>query len=186
MASSTPVASVEVLLAQLRAEAEIRGPQWLQSQVAVLMGDGSAGAASPSPLACQPWRTWPLEHLSPEATPWVQRCLRSPSRDPPLLPSAHLHLPPVLVRLGWMTAALPGVPEETGTAGPRSLQRAGLSPITGSLVLAPPPLLVLKMVASSPGSLCLGETVLRPIPRRMLLKTCLTLLPCLRDVWLLE
>lgn len=59
------MANIEELLDDLRAAAGSRGPQWLQEQVSILLGNVKAGTASPALQARRSRRSVSLERLSP-------------------------------------------------------------------------------------------------------------------------
>lgn len=75
---------MEALLAQFRAAAVARGPQWLQQHLSDTLG-GSGAAPSPDvspPASKRARRVRPPERLSPSPTPRVQRPIRSSIRNP--------------------------------------------------------------------------------------------------------
>lgn len=80
------MSELEALLAQVRAAAVERGPQWLQQQLADVLG-GSGSSTSPvpsSPGRKRARKVRPPERLSPSPVPKAHRARRSPCpRDPP-------------------------------------------------------------------------------------------------------
>ncbi|XP_066436627.1 uncharacterized protein [Eleutherodactylus coqui] len=75
-------ASVEDLLAKIRAEALVRGVDWLRETMAEALEDKGAAADTEDAQPCAK-RVRPLEHRSPSPVPRTRCRVSSPDRDPP-------------------------------------------------------------------------------------------------------
>ncbi|KAG9477700.1 hypothetical protein GDO78_012945 [Eleutherodactylus coqui] len=80
-APDNDITSVEDLLVKFRAEALVRGLDWLQDTVAEILEDEGAAADTDDAQPCDK-RIRPLEHRSPSPVPRTQCRVSSPDRDP--------------------------------------------------------------------------------------------------------
>lgn len=73
------MAELDQLLSQLWAGVASRGTNWLQDQVAALMGEQDTGSVTGGQGLTHAWSSWPLERFSLDPSPRAQRHLGRPN-----------------------------------------------------------------------------------------------------------